>query len=36
MAEDQEATDKEQDLNTDEAAGGLKAKFKKYSPIKNS
>ena len=29
MAEDQEATDKEQDLTTDEAAGGLKAKFKK-------
>ena len=29
MAEDQEATDKEQDLATDEAAGGLKAKFKK-------
>ncbi len=29
MAEDQEATDKEQDLTTDEAAGGLKAKFNK-------
>ena len=29
MAEDQEATDKEQDLTTNEAAGGLKAKFKK-------
>ena len=29
MAEDQEATEKEQDLATDEAAGGLKAKFKK-------
>ena len=29
MAEDQEATDKEQDLTAGEAAGGLKAKFKK-------
>ena len=29
MAEDQEATDKEQNLTTDEAAGGLKAKLKK-------